>query len=152
MLGAVVALVTFSPTPARAVLSDADGKTLAEMALQWALDGGIGDVKLIKDPSNPVVADLHLSKKMKLELPGRTIKLFSLLRIQAEANFGGDFLYFRFNRVDGDAEHAKVAIALVWAVAENSRQHYLSGGGATLEFVKHAGKWQLQPPMNRWTS
>ena len=145
-LAAIIAL------PAQAALSDADKKTLAEMAMQWAIDGGIGDFKLVKDPSTLVVATFNLPKNVKLELPGRTINLFSLLRIQAEANHGGDFLYFRFNRFDGDDHHAKVAIALVWAVAENSQTQYLSGGGATLEFEKHDGKWQLQPVMNRWQS
>jgi hypothetical protein len=146
VLGALVA------TAAHAALSDADKKTVAEMALQWAIDGGIGDFKLVKDPANLVVANFNLPKGVKLELPGRAISLFSLLRIQAEANHGGDFLYFRFNRLDGDQDHAKVAIALVWAVAEQSRTQYLSGGGAALDFEKRDGKWQLQPVMNRWQS
>jgi len=152
VLGAVVALSTLIATPARAVLSDADKKTLAEMALQWAFDGGISDVKLMNDPSNLVVANFNLSRDMKLELPGRTINLYSLLSIQAQADRSGDFLYFRFDRIDGNAEHAKVAIALVWAVGEHSGKQYLSGGGATLDFVKRDSKWQLQPVMNRWMS
>jgi hypothetical protein len=89
---------------------------------------------------------------MKLELPGRTIHLYSLLTIQALANRTSDFLYFRFDRLEGDSEHAKVAIALIWAVGENSGKQYLSGGGATLEFRKRDDKWQLQPVMNRWMS
>ena len=151
-LGALLALCTLVATPARAALSDADKKTLAEMALQWAIDGGIGDFKLVKDPSQLIVANFNLPKNVKLDLPGRTITIFSLLRIQAEANHGGDFLYFRFNRLDGSDDHATVAIALVWAVAEHSGTQYLSGGGATLEFEKRDGKWQLQPVMNRWMS
>ena len=147
-----MALSTLTATPARAVLSDTDKKTLAEMALQWAFDGGISDVKLITNPSNPIVANFNLSKDMKLELPGRTIHLYSLLTIQALANRTSDFLYFRFDRLEGDAEHAKVAIALIWAVGENSGKQYLSGGGATLEFLKRDDKWQLQPVMNRWMS
>ncbi len=146
VLGALVA------TAAHAALSDADKKTVAEMALQWAIDGGIGDFKLVKDPANLVVANFNLPKGVKLDLPGRAISLFSLLRIQAEANHGGDFLYFRFDRLDGDQDHATVAIALMWAVAVQSQAHYLSGGGATLEFEKRDGKWQLQPVMNRWQS
>jgi len=151
-LGAVVALSALFPSTAPAVLSQADQKTLAEMSLQWAIDGGIGDFKLVKDPTNLIVANFNLRKDVKLELPGRTLQLFSLLRIQAEANHSGDFLYFRFNRFEGDGEHAKVAIALIWAVAENSPTQYLSGGGAMLDFEKRDGKWQLQPVMNRWMS
>jgi len=151
-LGSVMALCALRPAPARAALADADKQTIAELSLQWAIDGGIGDCKLLNDPSHLVVANFNLPKGVKLVLPGRTIQLFSLLRIQAEANHGGDFLYFRFNRLDGDGEHAKVAIALIWAVAEDSATQYLSGGGATLDFEKHDGKWQLQPVMNRWMS
>ena len=151
-LATLLVLGSLVPTAAPAALSNADKKAVAEMALQWAIDGGISDFKLVKDPANLVVANFNIPKGLKLELPGRAISLFSLLRIQAEANHGGDFLYFRFNRFDGDDHHAKVAIALVWAVAENSQTQYLSGGGATLEFEKHDGKWQLQPVMNRWQS
>jgi hypothetical protein len=151
-LAALVLLGALGATAAHAALSDADKKTVAEMALQWAIDGGIGDFKLVKDPAHLVVATFNLPKGVKLELPGRAVSLFSLLRIQTEANHGGDFLYFRFNRLDGDQDHAKVAIALVWAVAEQSQTQYLSGGGATLEFERRDGKWQLQPVMNRWQS
>lgn len=151
-LGTVVAVSALLSSTASAVLSQADQKTLAEMSLQWAIDGGIGDFKLVKDPTNLVVATFNLQKGMKLELPGRTLQLFSLLRIQAEANHSGDFLYFRFNRLEGDGEHAKVAVALIWAVAEHSATQYLSGGGAMLDFEKRDGKWQLQPVMNRWMS
>jgi len=151
-LGSVMAVCTLLPAPTWAVLADADKQTIAELSIQWAIDGGIGDFKLLKDPSNLVVANFNLPKGAKLVLPGRTIQLFSLLRIQAEANHSGDFLYFRFNRLDGDGEHAKVAIALVWAVAEHSATQYLSGGGATLDFERRDGKWQLQPVTNRWMS
>jgi len=151
-LGSALAFCAILPAPARAALSDADKQTIAELSLQWAIEGGIGDFKLVKDPANLVVANFNLPKGVTLGLPGRAIQLFSLLRIQAEANHGGDFLYFRFNRLEGDGEHAKVAIALVWAVAEHSATQYLSGGGATLDFEKRDGKWQLQPVMNRWMS
>jgi len=151
-LATMLALCLPVASPARAALSDADKKTIVEMALQWGIDGGIADFKLVKDRATFVVANFNLPKNVKLELPGHTINVFSLLRIQAEANYGGDFLYFRFNRLDGDAEHAKVAIALVWAVSEHSTTQYLSGGGADLDFEKRDGKWVLQPVMNRWMS
>ena len=148
----MVFLSAFIATPVPAAVSDADKKTLAEMALQWAIDGGISDVKLVKDPENPIVANVNLPKNVKLELPGRKISVLAVPRIQAEANRGGDFLYFRFNRFEGDQNHVKVAIALIWAVGEHSKTQYLSGGGATLDFEKRDGKWQLQPVMNRWMS
>jgi len=147
-----LAALTAVATTAQAKLADADKKVLTELALQWAIEGGISDFKLVKDPSHLVVANFNLPKQVELAVPGRTVVVLSLPRIQAEADFRGDFLYFRFNRFKGDDQKAEVAIALVWAVSVKSTTQYLSGGGATLNFEKHDGKWQLQPVMNRWMS
>lgn len=150
--GGVVAAALVAPARAHAKLSDSDKTTLSVMALQWAIDGGIADFKLLKDPSHLVVANFNLPKRAELHLPGREVTLLSLLRIQALADMQGDFLYFRFDRLRGSERHATVAIALVWAVSAKSRTPYLSGGGATLEFEKRDGRWQLQPVTNRWMS
>jgi hypothetical protein len=133
-------------------MSATDQHTLAEMALRWAIDGGIPDFKLVKDPSTLIVARTNLPKAPNLRLPGRTVVLLSPQRIQARADAQGDFLYFRFDRWGGDARHATVAIALIWAVSRTSKEHYLSGGGATLEFQKRDDTWQLLPVNERWTS
>ncbi len=138
--------------PADAKLADTDTITLAQMALEWAVGGGISDFKLVKDPANLIVANSNLPKNAKLQLPGRTVTVFPPLRIQAEADFKGDFLYFRFNSLKGDKQRASVVIALVWAVSRNSQTQYLSGGGATLDFERRDGKWQLLPVTNMWMS
>jgi len=142
--------VAAAPTPTR--LSNDDTKLLAEQALRWAVDGGIGDVKLMKDPASIVVADYNLPKRVKLEVPGRQVRVMSFARIQLEADRLGDFLHFRFDRFKPDGPRVTVAIALVWAVGSTSRTPYLSGGGATLEFEKRDGQWQLLPVTNLWMS
>lgn len=138
--------------PACADVTDADKKTLAELALRWAVDGGIADVKLMKDASTLVVVDTHLPPGVRLAVQGRTVRVLTPAAIQAEAERAGDFLYFRFDRFTGEARRASVPIALVWAVAKGSTVQYLSGGGATLDFERRDGAWVLLPVSNLWMS
>ena len=148
----VLALLCSVTAPACADVTDADKKTLAELALRWAVDGGITDVKLMKDASTLVVAETHLPPGVRLAVEGRTVRVLAPAAIQAEADRAGDFLYFRFDRFAGDAGRTSVPIALVWAVGKGSTVHYLSGGGATLEFERRDGAWVLLPVSNRWMS
>ncbi len=138
--------------PACADLADADKQTLAELALRWAVDGGIADVTLMKDASTLVVVDTQLPPGVRLVVQGRTVRVLAPAAIQAEADRTGDFLYFRFDRFAGDARRASLPIALVWAVGKGSTVHYLSGGGATLDFERRDGAWILLPVSNRWMS
>ena len=151
-LGALVAVAVVCPLPAHAELSAVDKRMLAEMALQWAADGGIPDVKLAQDASNLIVAELNLPKDVKLQVPGRTVTVVSRLKIQARADLQGDFLFFQFGRFSSKDDHASVSISLLWAISVQSTQQYLSGGGAQLEFEKRDGKWQLLPVTERWMS
>jgi hypothetical protein len=148
----ILGLVSAVVAPACADVADADKKTLAELALRWAVDGGIADVALMKDPSTLVVVDTHLPPGVRLAVAGRTVRVLAPAAIQAEADRAGDLLYFRFDRFAGDARRASVPIALVWAVGKGSTVHYLSGGGATLDFEQRDGAWVLLPVSNRWMS
>ena len=132
-------------------LSPADKRSLAELALQWAVDGGIPDFKLVKDPANLVVSNANLDK-LQVKLTDHKVTILPPRNIQARADKEGDFLYFRFGRFGGDADRATVAIALVWAVGKDSEAQYLSGGGATLKFEKRDDKWQMLPVTNKWMS
>jgi hypothetical protein len=133
-------------------LTASDQQKLAEMALQWAVDGGIADVKLMKNPSSIVVADLNLPKGTQLSLPANTISLLSLQTIQAQADEHGDFLYFRFGPVVQRDQRVDLPISLVWAVGAKSSIMYMSGGGATLDFERQDGKWILLPVTEHWMS
>jgi hypothetical protein len=140
-----------SPTPTSG-LTNADKRTIAQVALQWAADGGLPDFKLVKDPSTLVVSVANLPAKLEITVPNRKVTVLPQEQIHAEADKDGDFLYFRFGPFRGDKSHATVVIALVWSVASNSKAQYLSGGGATLEFERQEGKWQLLPVTNLWMS
>lgn len=133
-------------------LSTTDRQALAVMALRWAVDGGIQDFKLAKDPTQLVVEHTHLPANTRLRVPRHTVTLLSAPRIQARADRSGDFLYFRFGPFEGTAEHASVPISLLWAVSVHSTVRYLSGGGATLSFEKRNGRWQLLPVTSHWVS
>jgi hypothetical protein len=147
-----MSLAMLAADPAYADLSKADQRMLVERALRWAVDGGIPDFKLTPDPSQLIVADVNLPRGLTLRVPGRTVTLLSPASIHARADAQGDFLYFRIDRISGGAQHASLAIALLWAVSIHSTAHYLSGGGATLEFEKGNGTWRLLPVRERWMS
>ena len=138
--------------PLHTGLSAADRRALAEQSLRWASEGGIADFGLVKDPSHLIVLNAHLQGVAALRVPQHTVTLLPPRGIQARADAEGDFLYFRFDRISGDAHRAQVFVALIWAVSAKSTEHYLSGGGATLEFEKRDGRWQLLPVTERWMS
>ncbi len=151
-LSAALTSAAAATTPVPTKLSAEDQKAMAELALKWAADGGLQDVKLMKDPSTLVVANTGLPAKVVLEVPDHKVVVAPLVRIQAMADSRGDFLYFRFGRFTGTPQRASLSISLVWMVSEQSRTPYLSGGGATLDFEKRDGKWELLPVSNHWMS
>jgi len=151
-LSAGALLIGTLATAVQAALPLKDQQTLAEMALQWAVGGGLPDVNLLKDPKTLTVADFNLPKNTELKVPGHKVVVASLPRIQAIADIKGDLLYFRFGQFKGSDVRASVPIALLWAVSVKSKEVYLSGGGATLDFEKVNGAWQMLPVTNRWQS
>jgi hypothetical protein len=134
-------------------LSNADKQALASLALQWAVEGGIGDVSLLKEPTRLIVVDQHLPSGARLVVPDRTVVLLSPVRIQAQADVKGDFLYFLIGPFDAQGTRVRVPIRLAWAISVRE-QHlpHLSGGGAILEFEQQDGKWQRLPVEEQWSS
>ena len=55
----VVAAVPFD-------FSDADKRTMAGIGLQWAVDGGVADFKLVKDPASLIVSTANLPARTAL--------------------------------------------------------------------------------------
>jgi len=149
---AVVAVAVLLVAPAHATLSADDKRTLAQLALQWAIDGGITDFKLVKDPTTIPVLDANLPRGTRLQLAGRKVEVHSLAVMQALADMRGDFLYFRLGPFAEKDQRVNVPIALVWSVSVKSTAQYLSGGGATLEFEQRDGAWRQLPVTNRWSS
>lgn len=150
IFGVAVAIATLAA--AQDGLSAVDRRVLAERALRWAIEGGISDFRLVKDPSHVIVANVNLDGIPGLNIPRRAAVIMSPQAIQARADGKGDFLYFRFDRFSGDAAHARVVLSLVWAVAATSHERYLSGGGATLEFEQRDRQWRLLPVTESWSS
>ena len=133
--------------------TDADKRTLAELALRWALDGGLADVKLLKDPTVIVVAAMNLPKATELTVPNRKVVLASPLRIQGNADASGDFLYCVIGPFERKPDGVRVPIALRWAVSvKHTGPPYLSGGGAALHFRQQDGQWRLDPVQEVWSS
>ncbi len=151
-LVALVLALVLGGRAAHAQLSTADKQALAQMALAWALDGGIPDTSLMKDPKDVVVEKTNLPPRVELKVPRRTVRVVSLVHAQGEADVFGDFLYFHFGPITGDGQRASVPITLTWAVGVRSKEKYLSGGGTTLQFERSKGKWKLLPVTERWTS
>ena len=58
-----------------------------------------------------------------------------------EANNEGDYFYYRFNEVKIEGTKVTVGLDLLWAIAEDSRHEYLSGGGFVIEYTKEDGTW-----------
>jgi len=133
-------------------VSNNDKQALAQMALVWALDGGIPDTTLMRDPADVVVERTNLPPRVELKVPQRTVRVVSLVHVQGEADVSGDLLYFHFGPITGNAQRASVPITLAWAVGVRSKEKYLSGGGTTLQFERRKGKWKLLPVTERWTS
>jgi len=152
LLGAVLVAALSVSRAAHAQLSNTDKQTLAELALRWAVDGGIPDVGLMKDPAQVFVEDHNLPPRPQLHVPQRTVTVASRIHLQAEADLHGDFLYFHFGPITGEQSRASVPITLVWAVGIGSKAVYLSGGGTTLQFELRHDKWTLLPVTERWTS
>lgn len=137
---------------AHAELSVDDTRTIVELALQWAVDGGIPDFSLATNKTDLVVANQSLPLNLKPQVPKHTVTILSLLQIQARADITGDFLYFRFGELSEEDQRVRVPIGLFWAVGMNSTKQYVSGGGSVLDFEKRDGKWTLLPVTNRWMS
>jgi hypothetical protein len=152
-VGAATALSVMLIAGSAYGLSDADKETLGSLALQWAVDGGIGDVQLLKQPTRLIVLAQHLPSSARIQVPNRTVVLWSLIRIQAQADIAGDFLYFRIGPFESRNQRVRVPIKLEWAISVKE-QHlpYLSGGGAILEFERKDGKWERLPVVEQWSS
>lgn len=147
----LVTATTVGAAPARALTGE-DKQTLAVMAMQWVIDGGLADFKLIPDPNTLLVANVGLPKGFTLTLPGRKVTIQSPVKIQARADLGTDLLYFRLGPFAGTDERPSVSVALQWAVSvRRASQQPALGSGATLEFERRAGTWHLLPVTQRWT-
>lgn len=124
-------------------LSAQDRTELMRLTLERALvDQEIPDYNLLDDPQNVVLSTENIDAALVPEIEGVTLELLTPEEIQARANEQGDFLHLRFDEISAaSADEATVSLSNAWAVAEDSEQGYLSGGGFTVEYTREADGW-----------
>ncbi|MFW6096664.1 MAG: hypothetical protein ACOC9Z_01240 [Chloroflexota bacterium] len=125
-------------------LSDEDRSELIGLTLERALvDQEIPDYALLADQEQLVLSTENIDPALVPEIPDVTLALLTPEEIQELADAEGDFLYLRFQELEGEsADKAVVSLANTWAVAADSDMAYLSGGGFTIEYSRDdAGAW-----------
>lgn len=74
-------------------------------------------------------------------LQGLSVQLLTPDEIQHKANTQGDFLFLSIPEVRVRQQCIAVIVTNSWAVGTNSKNVYLSGGGASYEYRKQFGRW-----------
>jgi len=136
--------------PARADPPKDDKQTLATLAVQWAVTGGLAEFQRVPAGADLIVAKVNLPAGVSIDLPGRKAVMMSLARIQAQADIKGDTVYFRLGPINGNAQRATLPVALLWAASIKNPAAAVTGSGALLEFEKHDGKWQRVNVTGEW--
>ena len=132
-----------------------DRQTLAQISLEWAiLDKNIPDYNLIKDKNSIILSTRNINKSYIFSLKDITIIILTPEEIKQKSEEDGDFLYFEFGMIDIQGTDATVKLGNIWAQSEKSRKKiaYLSGGGATIPFMKQGDKWIRKNVTEIWIS
>lgn len=135
---------------AQARPSKQDAELLASKALGWALDGGLAGAKALPATAAIDVVAVTLPAGAELKVPGRTVSVSSLIRLQAEADVKADRPVFVFNSVVVRGERATVSLSLKWAVAVRSTATPPAVQGAVLEFERRGESWEIAKVSERW--
>lgn len=106
------------------------------------VSGEIPDYNLIKDKKNIIISSENIDPNLLPELPDIKLTVLSPEEIKEKASKEGDFLYISFKSIIINDSDASLSINNTWAVQDNSKVIYLSGGGMTLKFHKFFGRWK----------
>lgn len=134
---------------------EADKQIIAQMSLEWAvLDKNISDYNLIEDKNHLVLSTRNINKGYNFSLENITISILTPEEIRQKSEAEGDYLYLEFEKMDISSRKATVKLNNIWAQNETSRKTiaYLSGGGATIPFIKVGGNWVRQDVTETWIS
>lgn len=134
---------------------DIDRQTIAQMSLEWAvLDKNIADYNMIKDKGHLVLSTRNINKSYNFLLENVTISILTPEEIKQKSEAEGDYLYLEFEMLDIQGSKATVKLNNIWAQNEASKKTiaYLSGGGATIPFIKVEGIWVRQAVTEAWIS
>ena len=143
----LISFVTFKPENVN--LNKELVKRVIETAVVY---GQIPDYSLIKDKKNIIISSKIIDSNLLPVLPNIKLIVLSPTEIKKKANKEGDFLYFIFRKIDINNWNAKLTLDNTWAVSDNSKGDYLSGGGMTIKFYNLFGKWFQKKSNEMWTS
>ena len=143
----LISFVTFKPKNANL------NKELVKRVIETAVvQGQIPDYGLIKDKKNIIISSEIIDSNMLPVLPNIKLTVLSPTEIKIKANKEGDFLYLKFRKIDTNNWTARITLDNTWAVPDNSKVDYLSGGGMTIKFYNIFGKWVQKKSIEMWVS
>jgi len=120
-----------------------DRAQLIRLTLERALLAKeIPDYELLANQEEIILSLKNIDPSLVPELPGVNLITMTPEEIQAKANDEGDFLYLEFQEIVASSpDRVSISLNNGWAVAENSKTGYLSGGGFVIEYVKEGDIW-----------
>lgn len=143
----LISFVTFKPE------NDLSSKELIKKVVETAIvDGKIPDYSLIKDKKNIIISSELIDSNHLPVLSDIKLIVLSPTEIKEKANKEGDFLYLKFRKIDINNLNAQLTLDNTWAVSDNSKIDYLSGGGMKIRFYNLFGKWFQNKSIEVWES
>jgi hypothetical protein len=143
----LISFVAFKPKNANS------NKELVKRVIETAVVyGKIPDYTLIKDKKNIIISSEIIDSNLLPVLPNIKLTVLNPAEIKKKANKEGDFLYLKFRKIDINNWNAILTLDNTWAVPDNSKVGYLSGGGMTIKFYNLFGKWVQKESIEMWIS
>lgn len=143
----LISFVTFKPE------NDLSSKELIKKVVETAIvDGKIPDYSLIKDKKSIIISSELIDSNHLPVLSDIKLIVLSPTEIKEKANKEGDFLYLKFRKIDINNLNAQLTLDNTWAVSDNSKIDYLSGGGMKIRFYNLFGKWFQNKSIEVWES
>lgn len=133
--------------------NESPDKQLIKRVLEIAVvSGEIPDYNLLKDKKNIIISTENINPSLLPEFPSVKLIALSSSEIKEKANREGDFLYLRFKSIYFTSTRAIISLDNIWAVADNSKKGYLSGGGMAITFHRFFGRWIEDKSRMNWIS
>ncbi|WP_315113187.1 hypothetical protein [Clostridium intestinale] len=126
---------------------------LINKAINIALENGdLPDYDFVKNYENIIVSSENLDNEILPEVLSKKLIVMTPYEIKEKANKEGDFLYLTFKNISIDNQNASIVIENTWAISDNSKETYLSGGGIKVKFHKSFGAWKENSTREVWLS
>lgn len=149
-IGSIIFIASmFAATSARAAAPREDVEAVAAKALSWALTELAG-AKAIPAAATLNVVDYNLPQKAEIKLPGRTIVVSSLVRLQATADLKESLPAFIFSSIAVHGDSAKVSISLKLVASVKTDPKPPEVEGAVLALRRGDQGWEVTTVNERW--